>query len=83
MSTSTIKINDSVTLNQNVTNPKKTLEDMLIGYFQNIIDSIKDQFCTVEDKSKPIINFGDLDPPKQSKEPVITNLNQNKGIFLI
>lgn len=80
MSTATIKMNDSITLNQSTTNqstakPKKTLEDMLIGYFQSIIDTIKDQFYSIEDKSKPIINFADLDQSKQTKEPVVTNLN--------
>ena len=55
---------------------------MLIEYFQNIVDSINNQFLTISDKSKPIINFGDLDKQKQNNDRCIANLSQKKGILI-
>lgn len=58
---------------------KRTTEDLLIDYFQGIIDNINHQFQFARDKERVVINFEQLEDCKYNNKPVITSLATSQG----
>jgi hypothetical protein len=62
---------------------KRTTEDVLIDYFQGIVDNIKNKFVYYKDKQSTVINFEQLEALRPGAKPVITNLSQPAGKFIL
>ncbi|CAI2383344.1 unnamed protein product [Moneuplotes crassus] len=83
-----ISINDSNMSTRSSTKPnesissingpvkKKSTEDILIDYFQGILDNIKNQFVFFKDKDAPVINFEQLEGLKTMNMPISSIINQ-------
>lgn len=79
---STVVFQHNESFNHVSDNRRTTTEDILIAYFQNVVDMITGQFGGVEDKSVPIIDFSQLERSKARNQPVITRLSQaSKGML--
>jgi hypothetical protein len=63
--------------------PKKTTEDILIDYFQGILDNINNQYLYAADKTAFVVNFEQLEDLRPGNKPVITSLNQSSGKSLL
>lgn len=55
---------------------KLTTEDVLIDYFQGIVDNIENKFIYYKDKHSSVINFEQLEALRPGARPVITHLSQ-------
>ena len=59
----------------------KTTEDILIDYFQGIVDNIKNQFMFYSNKTSPVINFEHLEGMRPNNQPIVSLLRQKNSKF--
>lgn len=84
--TSTYQRNDSFSNSTVDKRKKRTTEDILIDYFQGIVDNLKNKYIYYKDKTSAVINFEqleDLRPGSKpvANKPVITHLSQPTSKF--
>jgi len=67
---STNKPNESISNTKVSIKKKRNTEDILIDYFQGILDNIKNQYVFYSDKNAPVVNFEQLEEMRPNNKPI-------------